>query len=102
MNANKVVGSKSFWKTVKLFLFSKTASSEKITLTDGDELVTDEESVANTLKDFFFSIVTSLNLLESQNAEPLSDNIDHPALTATVRWRNHPSALAITAVQENR
>ena len=31
----------------------------------------------------------------------MSDNIDHPTLKAIMKWRNHPSALAITAVHEN-
>ena len=48
------------------------------------------------------SIVTSLNLPESQNADQLSDNIDHPTLKAIMKWRNHPSVLASTAVHENR
>ena len=54
------------------------------------------------MNDFFSSIVTSLNLPESQNADPFSDNIDHPILKAIVKWRNYPSILAITAVHENR
>ena len=97
MNINKVVDNKSFWKIVKPFF-----SSEKITLLDDDELKIDEQKVANTLNDVFFSIVTSLNLPESQNADPLSDNIDYLTLKAIMKWRNHPSVLAITAVDENR
>ena len=54
------------------------------------------------MNDFFSSIVTNLNLPEPQNADPLSDNIDHPTLKAIMKWRNHPSVLAITAVHENR
>ena len=54
------------------------------------------------MNDFFPSIATSLNLRESQNADPLSDNIDHSTLKAFKKWRNHPSVLAITAVHENR
>ena len=101
MNISKVEDNKSFWKIVKPFL-SRTISSEKITFTDDDELITDEQKVSNTLNDFFSSIVTSLNLPESQNADPLSDNIDHPTLKVIMKWRNHPSALAITAIHENR
>ena len=48
------------------------------------------------MNDLFSSILTSLNLLESQNAYPLSDNIDHPTQKVTVKWRNHPSVLAIS------
>ena len=54
------------------------------------------------MNDFFSSKVTSLNFPESQNADPLSDNVDHPALKAIMKWRNHPSVIAITAVRENR
>ena len=101
-NVNKVVGNKSFWKTVKPFLSNKTISSEKITLIDGDEPITDEQKAENTLNDFFSSIVTSLNLPESQNSDPWSNNIDHPTLKAIVKWRSHPTVLTITAVHEIR
>ena len=43
-----------------------------------------------------------VSLPESQNANPLSDKIDHPALKAITKWRNHPRVLAINAVHENR
>ena len=102
LNVNKVVDSKSFWKIVKPFLSNKTIPSEKITLIDDHELITNEQKVANTLNDFFSIILTSLNLPESQNADQLSDNIDHPTLKAIMKWRNHPRVLAITAVYENR
>ena len=65
LNINKVVENKSFWKIVKPFLSNKTISSEKITIIDDDELVTDELKVANTLNDFFSSIITSLDLPKS-------------------------------------
>ena len=71
-NTNKVVENKSFWKIVKPFLSNKTISSEKITIINDDELITDELKVANTLNDFFSSIITSLDLPKSQNPHPLS------------------------------
>ena len=41
LNINKVAENKSFWKIVKPFLSNKTISSQKITLIDDDELITD-------------------------------------------------------------
>ena len=76
MNINKVVDNKSFWKIAKAFLSNKNISSENITLVDDGEFITDEQKVANTLNDLFSSIVTTMNSPESQNADPLSDNID--------------------------
>ena len=48
LNINKVEANKSFWKIVKPFLSNKTISSEKITLIDDDEPITDEQKVVNT------------------------------------------------------
>ena len=88
LNVNKMVDNKSSWETVKPFFSNKTVSSETITILDDDEPITDEQKVASTLNDYYSNIVTSLNLPESQNAGPLSDNIDHPTLKAIVKWRN--------------
>ena len=85
LNVNKVLDNKSFWKTVEACLVNKNISLEKIFFIDDDELTTDEQKVANTLNDFFSGIVTSLNLPESQNADTLSDNVDHPTLKAIVK-----------------
>ena len=56
------------------------------------------KKIANILNDILSSIATSLNLPESQNVNPLSDNIVHPTLKATVKRMNHPSVLGITVV----
>ena len=98
---NKVVNNKSFWKIVKPFLSNQSTSSEKITFIVDDEHITDEQKVANTFTDFSSSIATSLNLPELQNAEPLSDNLDHPTMKTIMKWRNHPSVLFITAVYKS-
>ena len=55
---NIVVENKLFWKMVRPFLSNKTISSEKITLIDDDELIVDEQKVANSFNDFFSSLVT--------------------------------------------
>ena len=40
--------------------------------------------------------------MSDQMSDPLSDHIDHSTLKAIMKWRNHPTVLAITAVHENR
>ena len=58
LNMNIVIENKLFWKMVRPFLSNKTISSEKITLIDDDELIADEQKVANSFNDFFSSLVT--------------------------------------------
>ena len=54
------------------------------------------------MNDFFSNLVASLNLPESQNADPLWGNIDQTTLKAIAKWKNHPSVAAITTVHVNR
>ena len=102
LSVNNVADKRLFWKTVKWFLFNKAISSWKMTLIDNDECITDGQEVTDTLNDLFSSIATSLNLPKTQNAESLSQNIDHHTLKTIVKWRNCLSLLAITAVYEKR
>ena len=59
-------------------------------------------AVSYCLNDFFSSIVTSLNLPESQNAGPLSDNTDYPTLKTIMKLRNHPSVLVLLLLMKMR
>ena len=45
-------------------------------------------------KRVFQSIVRNLNIPSSEEYDSLPENIDHPILTGSVKWKNHPSILA--------
>ena len=103
LNEKQITDNKRFWKTVKPFLSNKVQSSERINLTDeNDSLVTYCEKVAKELNSFFSSVVKNLNIPSYEGCDPLSDNILHPTLKATVKWRNYPSILTITSEYENK
>ena len=102
LNEKQVTDYKRFWKTVKLFLWNKVQSSERINLTEeNDSLVTDCGNVAKELNSFFSSVVKNLNIPNYEGCDPLSGNIDHPTLKAIVKCRNHPSILTLTSEHEN-
>ena len=44
---------------------------------------------------FFSNAVINLKILKFENFNPLSKNIDHPTLKAIVKYRKHPSIIAI-------
>ena len=49
----------------------------------------------NILNTFFSNIVSNLGIAEYSNCEPLANNISDPILKCAVKYRNHPSILAI-------
>ena len=51
-------------KTVKPFLSDKITSKEKITLIEGNEIVSNDENTAQGLNTFFSNIVGNLNIPE--------------------------------------
>lgn len=56
--------SKSFFKTVKLFLSDKILSKEQITLIERSKVLSEDSDVAQSLNPFLASIVTNHRILE--------------------------------------
>ena len=55
LNEKNVTDNKTFWKTVKLFLSSKTTNHSKITLVENDKVINNDTKVAETLNFFYTS-----------------------------------------------
>ena len=53
---------KKFWKTVKPLFSKNTGGSQKITLVDGEEIISNDDEIAKTFNDFFIDSVKSLNI----------------------------------------
>ena len=49
LDLNNITDNKKFWNTVKPFLSNKGKCSQKISLKEGEELITDDAEVANIL-----------------------------------------------------
>ena len=95
LDEKDVADNKQFWKTVKPLLSNKVKSSEKITLVEGEEIITEDGENAEILNKFFSNAVKNLKIPEYQEADPLANNISHPIFRAMMKFRNHPSVIAI-------
>ena len=62
----------------------------KITLIDEEKIVTQDDENTEILNSFFSSAMKNL-----EGVDPLADKISHPILKAIVKYRNHPSVIAI-------
>ena len=49
---------KKFWNTVKPFFSKSSGGSRKITLVENDEVISDDQEVANTFNNFFDEAVS--------------------------------------------
>ena len=94
----KTSDNKTFWKTIKPFLSDKITSTLKTTLIEEEEIIMDDDNTAEDLNTFFFNIVSNLKIEGYSNCNPLANNIRDPVLKRIVKYRNHPSLLAIGKV----
>ena len=53
------------------------------------------------MNNLFANAVRNLNIPNYENWDSLAENIDDPTLKAIVKWRNHPSILAIGSECKN-
>ena len=49
------------------------------------------------LNDFFSNVVVNLKTPQFENFDPLSENVDHLTLKIIVKYRSHPSVIAIAS-----
>ena len=102
MDEKNVIYDKKVWKTVKPLLSDKSVSREKINLTENEKMLTSESETAETLNNFFPNIVKKLNIPEFNSNNSVTENIKDPVFKAILKYKNHPSILAIQKYSKNK
>ena len=95
LDEKKICDNKTFWKIVKPMLSKKIKSKERITLIENDEIIKTKKGTAKVLNALFSNIVQNLGIQKCNVDDPICENINDPLLKASVRYRNHPSIVAI-------
>ena len=94
-NINNFTDNKKFWNTVKP-LFSETRlGSRKITLIKDENIVTDDQEVAETFNLFFKNSVQSLDIKQNLCLQNDTRNLVDPVEIALKKFENHPSVMEI-------
>ena len=62
MNIKQVSDNKLFWKSVKPFLSDKGSNFSKIMLVRENNIISDEEEIANIMNNYFINVTKTLNL----------------------------------------
>ena len=106
LDEKHVTDNKTVWKTVKPFLSDKTANSPKIALVEKNEIINNEEKIAETFNTFFTNIVSNLKIPPYQDidfARGINPVVaDDPITFIMEKYKNHPSIIVIkTFCHEN-
>ena len=90
-----VTDNKKFWTTVKPFLINKVSKSTKITLVEGDEIISTDKDIAQNFDKFYKNAVSSLNIQCDNEFISECDGLEDPTEKAIHKFKNHPSILSI-------
>ena len=80
LDIKSVTDNKMFWKTVAPLFSNKSKASNKITLSENEKLITNDQKSAEVFNNYFNSIVEELNIPIDQNLlndAPLFDDPMH-------------------------
>ena len=67
LDINKVIDNKQFWKTIKPAFSEKSTKSDKITLIENAEILSEDTQIAETFNNYFSNIVSNLNISIDKN-----------------------------------
>ena len=94
LNEKSVVDNKLFWKNLKPFLPDKISGKDEIHLLENNELVKTDLETAELLNNFF-SNVQNLDISRISSEEHFINCIEDRTLKAILKYRKHPSIVAI-------
>ena len=101
LDPRKVAHNRTFWNTVKPLLSNKSVENEKTVLVEKEEILSKDNSVAKVLNNFFSNIVKTLGISDYMHSHPLAKEVNDLTLRAIMKYRNHPSILAILDKYKN-
>ena len=95
LNEKSVIDNKLFWKNVKPFLSDKVSGKDEIHFLENNELVKIDLETAEVFNNFFSNVVQNLDISRISNEEQFIDCIEDRTLKAILKYRKHPSIVAI-------
>ena len=95
LDMKNITDNKKFWQTMKPFFGNSGSVKSKITLVEGDEVISDEKKVADTFSDFFDQAVSSLDLKENSDILNKVEDQSDPVDKALHKFKDHPSIIEI-------
>ena len=92
-----ITDNKLFWKTMKPYLSEKCTYASKIYLVHNENVIYDDQELADTFNNFFEHAVDHSEIQEYQSDHNIDINpiSDDPIDYAIAKYKNHPSIIMI-------
>ena len=94
LDINNITDNKKFWSTVKPFFSDKSNRSKSITLIDGENIISNEKKVAETMNSFFSNAVKNLKIKGFKPDDVVNEDLDNISKIIS-KFKNHPSIIKI-------
>ena len=98
LNIQLATGNKKCWTTTKPFLSHKISKSFKITLAEGDEIISANKDITRKFDKFYKNPVSYLNIQCDSEFANECDGLEDPVEIAIQKFKKHPS---ITSIKQN-
>ena len=95
LNINNYTDNKIFWNTLKPLFSNYGGGSKKITLVNDDNIISNDEEVAETFNTFFIDSVESLDITENKVLLNDTGDLKDPVKIALKKFESHPSIIYI-------
>ena len=86
-----VLDSKTFWKTMRLFLSDKNTVFSQISTEKNNRIISGDFDLSEELSTFFEDGVRLLNVKPDEYYLSDTENLSNPAEIAIRKFENHPS-----------
>ena len=93
LNIKQVSDNKLFWKSVKPFFNDKGSNSLKIKLVEENNIITDEEEIANIMNNYFINVTKTLNLKKPHGVGRSGENEFENHIRINMIYEKYPEIL---------
>ena len=94
IDPRKISDNQKFWKAVKPLFSDKNRKTEKITLIESGDIISNDNNIAEIMNNFFTNIVANLDIA-GYNCDYSGDKHYDQISSIADKFKNHPSILNI-------
>ena len=86
LDIRKITDNRRFWKSVKPAFSEKSTKTDKITLIENNEILSEDNKISEIFNTYFSNLVSNLNITTDKNLLSEEAGINDPILSAIKKY----------------